>query len=88
MNHKEWSRLAQQGGRIALALKEQGGYNVAKKPKNLMWIIQPASGGQIYGLVYLDRPVSDWRIIPEVESDEKKRLDQFLNKYLSRSSGR
>lgn len=91
MNHSDWIRLRKQGESIALSLKGKG-YNCVKKPKQLLWRVQPLMpDSQIYGLVWLPSPVNNWVVIPDVESEEKLKIKDLVERYLKklqRSSGR
>ncbi len=72
MKHSKWLQLHQQGENICSVLRQHG-YRTTKQHRTLSWKLCKEGQGE-YVLTWLPDPVSEWTLVPNNTSPERKEL--------------
>jgi hypothetical protein len=84
MKHSEWLRLKAKGDEIVASLRTQG-YQCRKQTRSLSWHL--CKGTISYNLTWLPAPVSEWSLLPNDATPERKQLLSEINSILKTDRG-
>jgi hypothetical protein len=81
MKHSDWLRLQSEGESLCATLRQHN-YQCHKQTRRLSWKLTK-EGQDDYVLAWLPAPVSDWTLIPNNTSPQRKKLWQLIERTLT-----